>query len=151
MKDFSVSREYNQAGSVGKVLFPNDSLMEDFSISGAHQHMPSATEELSSSKDTMNAMDTVKKFSELREHQRTDFDTPVLFSDDNLVNHHRAMMQNFSDNGMYFESKDYVRPGTMIFVKTINYCSVNKCQVRWCSRIDSDGQETFGIGLQCEV
>ncbi|MFA6012096.1 MAG: PilZ domain-containing protein [Desulfobacteraceae bacterium] len=93
----------------------------------------------------------MKDFRELREHERTEFDTPVLFSDDNLNNHHRAMMQNFSDQGMYFESTEYMRPGSTVYVKTINYCSVNKCQVRWCNRIDQEGNEMFGIGLQCEI
>lgn len=92
-----------------------------------------------------------KKLSELREHERMEFDTPVLFSNDNLENHHRAMMQNFSENGMYFESTEFLRPGSTVYVKTINYCSVNKCEVRWCNRINSESNEVFGIGLQCEV
>jgi hypothetical protein len=93
----------------------------------------------------------MQDFTELREHERTDFDTPVLFSNSSLDDYHRALMQNFSDNGMYFESKEYLRPGSTVYVKTINYCSVNRCEVRWCNRLDKDGQETFGIGLQCEI
>ncbi|MBU1171159.1 MAG: PilZ domain-containing protein [Proteobacteria bacterium] len=99
----------------------------------------------------MEKASELRQFSELREHERTDFDTPVLFSNDNLENHHRAMMQNFSDKGMYFESNEYIRPGSTVYVKTINYCSVNKCEVRWCSRINAEGKEVFGIGLQCEL
>jgi hypothetical protein len=99
----------------------------------------------------MKGVAVMKDLSELREHERTEFDTPVLFSDDNLTNHHKAMMQNFSDTGMYFESSEYLRPGTTVYVKTLNYCSVNKCEVRWCNRIGKGEHESFGIGLQCEI
>lgn len=93
----------------------------------------------------------MKDYRDLRSHERTDFDTPVVYSHDNLETHQKAMMHNFSDHGMYFESSEPLRPGSEVFVKTVNYCSINKCQVRWCGRIDDDGQETFGIGLQCEI
>lgn len=91
----------------------------------------------------------MKGKSELRREERMDFGTPVLFSDESRVIHHRAMMQNFSDDGMYFESKDYLKPGSTVYVKTLNYRSVNKCEVRWCNRIDTEGNETFGVGVQC--
>ena len=89
----------------------------------------------------------MKDKSELRSQDRTDFGTPVLFSDETRETHHRAMMQNFSDDGMYFESHDYLRPGSTVYVKTLNYRSVNKCEVKWCNRIVTDGEETFGVGL----
>ena len=89
--------------------------------------------------------------SEMRQFERNDFDTPVVFSDADINSHHSAVMHNFSDEGMYFESDQPLRLGEKIYVKTVNYCSVNKCEVRWCSKVDSDGKEMFGIGLHCEI
>jgi hypothetical protein len=86
-----------------------------------------------------------------RRFERNDFDTPVVFSDDQIKEYHNAMMYNFSDHGMYFESHAPLRQGSTVFVKTLNYCSVNKCQVRWCRKIDSEGKEVFGIGLECDI
>jgi hypothetical protein len=93
----------------------------------------------------------MKDFTDMRGNERTEFDTPVVFSNDNLETHQKAMMYNFSDNGMYFESSEPLRPGSEVFVKTVEYCSINKCRVRWCGRINDDDQEKFGIGLQCEI
>ncbi len=93
----------------------------------------------------------MKNFSDLRSHERVDFDTPVLFSHSQQQDHQRAMMHNFSDNGMYFESTEPIRTGSEINVKTLEFCSMNKCQVKWCGRINCDGEEMFGIGLQCEI
>lgn len=93
----------------------------------------------------------MKDYTELRSQERIDFDTAVVYSDNNLKNHQKAMMYNFSDGGMYFETTEHLRPGSEVYVKTVNYCSVNKCEVRWCNRIDKEGNETFGVGLQCEI
>lgn len=93
----------------------------------------------------------MKEFKDLRSHERVDFDTPVLFADTNQQEHQRAMMHNFSDNGMYFESDEPLRTGSEVSVKTLEFCSINKCRVRWCGRLKSDSEEKFGIGLQCEI
>ena len=90
----------------------------------------------------------MKDYRELRSHERIDLDTPVLFYENDVTDHHKAMMQNFSEQGMYMESEEYVRPGATVFVKTINYRSVDKYQVRWCNRISGMEGQSFGIGLQ---
>ncbi len=89
--------------------------------------------------------------SEMRSSERNDFDTPVVYSDEAISSHRNAMMHNFSDNGMYFESEEPLRLGDKIYVKTMDYCSVNKCEVRWCCKVDSEGKEMFGIGLHCDI
>lgn len=91
----------------------------------------------------------MKDFSELRKYERMDLDTPVVFYEDNVGDHHRAMMYNFSAQGMYMESGEYVRPGSTVHVKTVNYRSLDHYRVRWCNRIQESDQEMFGIGLQC--
>lgn len=93
----------------------------------------------------------MKNYRDLRSHERVDFDTPVLFSGTEQQDHQRAMMHNFSDNGMYFESAEPLRTGSEINVKTMEFRSINKCRVRWCGRINKEGEEVFGIGLQCEI
>ncbi len=93
----------------------------------------------------------IQSLAEMRKFERNDFDTPVMFSDEKFNRHHKAMMHNFSDHGMYFESNEPIRPGTNLYVKTMNYRSVNKCQVRWCSKIDESGNKVYGIGLECEI
>ncbi len=89
--------------------------------------------------------------SEMRQSERNDFDTPVVFSDESIGAHHNALMHNFSEQGMYLETDEPLRLGDKIFVKTVNYCSVNKCEVRWCSKVDGDGKEMFGVGLHCDL
>lgn len=93
----------------------------------------------------------MKNYREFRSHERVDFDTPVLFSGRGHPDHQRAMMHNFSDNGMYFESPEPLRTGAEVSVKTIELRSINKCRVRWCGRVDKDGEDMFGIGLECEI
>lgn len=93
----------------------------------------------------------MEKYREFRSHERVDFDTPVLFYGSDSQNHQRAMMYNFSDHGMYFESSEPLRTGSEICVKTMEIRSINRCKVKWCGRIDKDGEELFGIGLQCEI
>lgn len=88
---------------------------------------------------------------EMRRFERNDFDTPVIYSDEQIDRYHDAMMHNFSDQGLYFESDEPLRVGSKIFVKTINFCSVNKCEVRWCSKLDSDEKDMYGIGLECQL
>lgn len=94
-------------------------------------------------------MTTLKK---KRKMSRDEFDTPVTYSADHFTTHHKAMMHNFSEDGLYFESKDPIAPGTEVFVKTANLRSVNRCEVKWCSKIDDDdaGSDHFGVGLQCK-
>ncbi|GAB6097389.1 hypothetical protein JCM14469_36430 [Desulfatiferula olefinivorans] len=93
----------------------------------------------------------MKDFTELREHERTDFDTPVLFSGEGAARFHRARMQNFSDEGLYVTSPEYLRPGSTVCVKTEHYRSANTYRVCWCARLSDRESEAFGIGLQCEV
>ena len=90
-------------------------------------------------------------FKEIRKISRDDFDIPVTYSSDHFTTHHKAMMHNFSEDGLYFESKEPIAPGTEVVVKTVNLCSVNRCEVKWCSKIDDDDVDTdqFGIGLHC--
>lgn len=90
-------------------------------------------------------------FKEMRQISRDDFDIPVTYSSDHFTTHHKAMMHNFSEDGLYFESKEPIAPGTEVVVKTANFCSVNRCEVRWCSKIDDDdvGTDHFGVGLHC--
>lgn len=92
----------------------------------------------------------MKDVRELREYERTDFDTPVLFSGYRSDQHQGAMMQNFSDGGLCFQSPEYLRPGSRVCVKTLNYRSISTYKVRWCNRMDSPDGTWFGIGLQCE-
>lgn len=93
----------------------------------------------------------MEDYREFRKAERIDFGTPVVFSDIQQQNHHHAVMHNFSDNGMYFESSEPLRTGSKINVKTLEFPSINKCEVKWCGRIYNNDEEMFGIGLQCEI
>ena len=85
---------------------------------------------------------------ELRRHARIDLDTPVMFYQNDVEDHHKGMMHNFSGAGMYMESRAYVRPGSSVHVKTVNYRSMDHYQVRWCNRLADEDGENFGMGLQ---
>lgn len=91
----------------------------------------------------------MKNFRELRKHERMDLETPVVFYQDHVDDHHKAMMQNFSEQGMYMEFGEFIMPGSIVHVKTVNYLSMDDYQVRWCKRIEDSDQEMFGIGLRC--
>lgn len=95
----------------------------------------------------------MNKSKDMRKVERDDFDTPISYSDDNFHTHHRALMHNFSDNGMYLESDVPLKPGSEVYIKTEDFRSINRCEVKWCNKLEDDdsGSEHFGIGLQCEI
>lgn len=90
---------------------------------------------------------------EMRQFERDDFDTPVIYSTDQFNSHHDGRMHNFSENGMYVKSDVPLKPGSKVYVRTVYFCSVSKCEVKWCKKVEEDHPESehFGIGLQCEI
>lgn len=90
-------------------------------------------------------------YKEFRHDKRVDFDTPVIYTDTEEQKSHKAIMHNFSDHGMYFESAEPLRTGAELNVKTLEFRSITKCKVKWCGRIHNQDEEMFGIGLQCEI
>ncbi|WP_300675173.1 PilZ domain-containing protein [Desulfoluna sp.] len=93
----------------------------------------------------------MEKTDNKRHQERHDFDTPVVYTDAADDHYHDAMMCNFSDDGMCFESDTAMEPGTDLYVKTVNFCSINQCKVAWCHKIGSGDDEKYDIGLKCEI
>lgn len=90
----------------------------------------------------------MKHGRDLRKQERLDLETPVVYFKDHVDDHRKAMMHNFSDKGMYMESGEFIVPGTVVHVKTVNYRSLDHYKVRWCNRIEDEDTEIYGIGMQ---
>ncbi len=88
---------------------------------------------------------------DMRRAPRDDFDTPVMYSQIGTTSFKHADMHNFSEGGMYFESKVPMSPGSDLSVKTMNFRSANKCTVKWCKELEDADTGKYGIGLECEI
>jgi len=93
----------------------------------------------------------MKKTEDKRHQNRNGFDTPVVYTDGASDHYHDAVMCNFSEDGMCFESDTPMEPGTELYIKTVDFCSTNKCKVAWCHKIGSGDDEKYDIGLKCEI
>ena len=89
-------------------------------------------------------------------------DWTVLF---NIFNSDRALMvgeiRNYCKDGFYFETTQFVRPGTPLYLRilegrkkeahqnTAEYCrSISLAEVRWCRAIGDRANPGFGVGVK---
>lgn len=93
----------------------------------------------------------MKETKNKRHEERSDFDTQVVYTDGSADHYHDAMMCNFSEDGMCFESDTPMEPGTEVSIKTVHFPSTNKCKVAWCHKVGSGDDEKYDIGLKCEL
>jgi hypothetical protein len=77
---------------------------------------------------------------------------------------YRARVLNFSKSGLYFETTDSLKPGTILlfrseaFAKKVLYLegfqclrSISLVEIKWCQEFLANGESYFGIGAKYPI
>lgn len=93
-----------------------------------------------------------------RAFEREPCDIPILFSPAGSDRFHQAVMRNYSQGGVYFESHLALSKGMSIFVQTGEeappdpmgevFKDIRPAEVRWCMAIAGTEPQKFGCGIQ---
>ncbi|MBF0227179.1 MAG: PilZ domain-containing protein [Desulfobacterales bacterium] len=92
-----------------------------------------------------------------RLYERYPLDSSIIFLNYQSNKVYDASMFNFSQGGMYFETKSKIIAGTKLFIKQKNYFEEvfppSECQaeVRWCKEITNPKLCEYGIGVKYSV
>ncbi len=103
------------------------------------------------------------RYAEKRACTRCYYEAPVTCAYFNSDRFYRARTFNHSEEGLYFESDFFLKPGASIYVRVDNCIpktfgsSICDCgrvrslaiaEVKWCEELHSTGGFFYGVGLK---
>jgi len=96
-------------------------------------------------------------FAEKREHERFEYDAPVMHAEIDADTFYTARMTNYSRTGMRLETSDALVSGADITVKMdenplqlydLSIYDDCRAQVKWCRELDAFSRFRFSVGLK---
>jgi hypothetical protein len=92
-----------------------------------------------------------------RAYERYHYEAPIKYSYYDTEESYDGKMYNYSIGGMYFESNSYLKPGSSIQIKMLNYSpgrsgperyQTYRAEVRWCREMARSDASYYGIGAK---
>ena len=92
-----------------------------------------------------------------RVHERYNYEAPIKFKYYDSLTYSTARMFNYSQSGMYFESKDNIKPESIIYITMENYSSGARgpeayegfhANVMWNKEYQSSDSKYYGTGVE---
>lgn len=95
---------------------------------------------------------------EIRSYPRTEHSTPIQFVSENSYRTYHATMRNYSNGGMYIESKRPLPPGKDIRISMSRYTAKQQQgpeifsgyfgRIVWCAPVEAAQSSLFGAGIE---
>jgi hypothetical protein len=106
-------------------------------------------------------MNSMTEFSSKRVCDRYECCFAISCTRFNSTQYFQGRMENYSQNGLYFESESALQPGTTILTRVLKnldadyarkvrkgFRSVALGEVKWCKEIISESSTYYGVGVR---
>ena len=99
----------------------------------------------------------MQKTGERRVFERYDIDAPLVFAYHDTDEFFQAVMCNYSNEGMCFNTSEAVDPGSDIYIMMENYSSDDLhaelyegyfAEVKWCRRLQTQEVSGYRVGVK---
>lgn len=88
------------------------------------------------------------KIKDQRANERFTIHGLIKFSCDGLENVFNGKLVNCSEDGICFDSRTEMLPGTAVFISEIEDSKYFRAEVVWCNKIDQSESDSFIIGAR---